>query len=87
MSFLYDLDRRSERLFMAKAKERDNIDKILRGDINSFINRDADKTYRVLERPAMWKVANKFTGKAMARRNKEAINIKQFTICLPNAKS
>jgi uncharacterized protein YpmB len=67
----------------AKAKEREIIDKIIRGGITLIINRDMDKksknylsvTYPVLEGPPMWEVANKFASLNMANRNHEATNI------------
>lgn len=67
----------------AKAKEREIIDKIIRGGITLIINRDMDKksknilsvTYPVLEGPPMWEVANKFAGLSIASKKHEAINI------------
>ena len=67
----------------AKAKEREIIDKIIRGGITLVINRGMDKknknivsvTYPVLEGPPMWEVAGKFASLSMAKKNHEATNI------------
>ncbi|WP_342644931.1 hypothetical protein [Mucilaginibacter sp. CSA2-8R] len=80
----YTLSNDDKNLYLtAKAKEREIIDKIIRGGISLIISRENDKkskntlsvTYPVLEGPAMWEVADKFARQSINYKNKETLNI------------
>ncbi len=83
----YTLSNDDTNLYLtAKVKEREVIDKLLRGGISLIINRENDKkskntlsvTYPAIEGPPMWEVANKFSGQYNAYKRKEAVNISQL---------
>jgi uncharacterized protein YpmB len=69
-----------------KAKEREVVDKIIRGGITFTINRETNKnaknnlsvTYPVLEGTDMWEVAGKFGNLSNAYKDHEPININQL---------
>lgn len=70
----------------AKAKEKEIIDKIIRGGITWIINREANKksknylsvTYPAIEGPPMWETANKFGRVVNARKNNEVVSINEL---------
>lgn len=83
----YTISNDDKNLYLTvKAKERDVVDKIIRGGLTFTIYREANKkeknslsvTYPVLEGPDMWEVAGKFGNLSNAYKDHETININQL---------
>ncbi|CAM3926311.1 hypothetical protein MUGA111182_17675 [Mucilaginibacter galii] len=87
VEILYTMSNDSNNLYLtAKVKQKEIIDKLIRGGITLIINREPDEksknflavTYPALEGPPMWELANKFLSLSNANKNHEAFNVNQL---------